>query len=487
SSNQFMPMLQNSLVSTTLATLISITIAFGLAWCLNRCRVKYKAVLTILFTLPMLIPSISHGMGLTILFGDNGIFTNLTGININLYGLVGIIMGATLYAFPVAFLMFNDMFSYEDYTVYEVAKVLGLSKFQQFIKITLPNLRKTLITCSFAIFTMIFTDYGVPLVVGGKYTTLPVYMYREVIGLLDYSKGAVLGVILLVPAIIAFVIDLYNKDNNSMGTLSKKYAIEKNPKRDIIANIVCIAAVLIIALPIVTYILLCFINKYPIDMSLTFNNIKEAMKLGVFGYLLNSLFIAMATALIGTAISYVCAFYTAIAKKEISSGILHFIALTSLSIPGIVLGLSYVIFFQGSIIYGTFVILISVNITHFFASPYLLAYNALSKFDDNLIDVAGSLGIPTLNLLKDVYFPSMYDTVLEMFGYIFVNAMVTISAVSFLANFKTMPIALLIPQFDSQSLIGAIAFISIIILLVNCMMKVLIHYLKTYYFKKGNV
>ena len=45
--------------------------------------------------------------------------------------------------------------------------------------------------------------------------------------------------------------------------------------------------------------------------------------------------------------------------------------------------------------------------------------------------------------------------------------MVTISAVSFLANFKTMPLALMIPQFDAQSLIEATAFISIINFIVN--------------------
>ena len=75
--------------------------------------------------------------------------------------------------------MLMDIFQYEDYTIYESAQVLGLSKVQQFLMITLPNMRKTLISVIFATFTLIFTDYGVPLVVGGKVMTLPVYMYRK--------------------------------------------------------------------------------------------------------------------------------------------------------------------------------------------------------------------------------------------------------------------------------------------------------------------
>ena len=135
-----------------------------------------------LFTLPMLIPSISHGMGLVLLFGDNGIISNLLHMKFFLYGYVGIILGSILYSFPVAFLMLNDTFQYEDYTTYEAASVLGLSKRQQFFTITLPNIKGPLISVVFSVFTMIFTDYGVPLVVGGKSITLPVYMYREVIG-----------------------------------------------------------------------------------------------------------------------------------------------------------------------------------------------------------------------------------------------------------------------------------------------------------------
>ena len=95
-SPQFGPMIVNSLVTTCAATLISVAIAWVLAWCVNRSNIRFKAVFSVLFTLPMLIPSISHGMGLVLLFGDNGLFTNWFGINIGLYGYKGIIMGSIL-------------------------------------------------------------------------------------------------------------------------------------------------------------------------------------------------------------------------------------------------------------------------------------------------------------------------------------------------------------------------------------------------------
>ena len=477
---QFGPMVKNSLIATSIATFISVVLAWALAWCVNRTNIRYKNVLSVLFTIPMLIPSISHGMGLVLLFGDNGLVTNLLGLNIGLYGYKGIIMGSVLYSFPVAFLMLTDVFQYEDYTVYEAANVLGLSKKQQFFKITIPNMKKSLISVIFSVFTMIFTDYGVPLTVGGKILTIPVYMYREVIGLLDFSKGAIIGVILLIPAVLAFVIDLKSDENGNESTVTKQYIVEANRVRDRLAYVFCGVAIVLMSFPLMAFAYLSVVKQYPIDMTLSMDNILQAFELGVGNYLLNSLTVALLSSIVGLVVIYATAYVTARSKKSLSTMTLHLISMISLAIPGIVLGLSYVLFFKSSWIYGTLIILVLVNIIHFFASPYLIAYNSLSKFNDKLEDVAAVMGVSRWRMLMDVYVPCTMESMAEMFSYLFVNSMVTISAVSFLANFKNMPIALMIPQFDAQSLIEATAFISILIFVVNAVMKFVVYLVKKY-------
>lgn len=471
-------MLRHSVIVTSIATMISITLALLLAWCINRSRMRWKGVFSVLFTIPMLIPSISHGMGLVILLGDNGILSNWLGIKIPLYGYLGMIMGSVLYSFPVAFLMLTDIFQYEDYTAYEAARVLGLSKAKQFWTITIPNIKKTLISTIFAVFTLIFTDYGVPLVIGGKIVTLPLYMYREVVGQMNVSKGAVIGILLLLPAVVAFALDLKQEETTNSSTITKQYVVLKNKRRDRFAYLFCIVTVIIISLPVLAFLYLSIVKQYPIDNRLSLNHIREAFQLGVGRYLKNSLAIALTTSFIGTTAAYGIAFLTARSKRTWTAQALHLISMVSLAIPGIVLGLAYVLFFRGSWIYGTLMMLVLVNMVHFFASPYLLAYNSLSKFNRNLEDVAATLGICPWRMLKDVYLKCTQKTILEMFSYIFVNAMVTISAVSFLADFRTMPLSLLIPQFDSQSLIESTAFISIIILTVNGLVKLAVFFLK---------
>ncbi len=479
SSQQFWPMLKNSVLTTLMATVISVVLSFFLAFLLNRSRIRFKSVFVVLFTIPMLIPSISHGMGLVLLFGDNGLLTNLFGLNIGLYGYPGIVMGSVLYSFPVSFLMFHDSFQYEDFTIYEAAGVLGLSKWKQFLTITLPSMKRTVISAVLAVFTMVFTDYGVPLMTGGTEMTLPVYMYREVIGMMNFSNGAVVGVVLLLPAVIAFLMDLKKSGSGvSNSTVTKTYQIEENKKRDIAVYIIFAVVLLLICLPILAFICLSFVKKYPIDMTFSLDNVHKLLSGGIGTYLVNSLAIALLTALVGTCFSYFSAYVTARSQKAVSNKALHFISMLSLAIPGIVLGLSFVFTFKNVPIYSTIFILVIVNIVHFFSSPYLLAYNSLSKFNSNLEDVSQTLGISRFRMLFSVYIPCTKATIAEMYSYFFVNAMITISAVSFLMNFRTMPLALMIPQLEAQSFIEGTALVSLMILAINLVEKAVVFFVK---------
>ncbi len=478
-SAQFLPMLKNSLVTTLIATVISVVLAFALAYVITRTNVKFKAAWMMLFTIPMLIPSISHGMGLVLLFGDNGIISNLLGISIDLYGYTGIVMGSVLYSFPVAFLMFFDSLQYEDFTTYEAADVLGMSKVRMFKTITLPSMKRTIVSAVLAVFTMVFTDYGVPLITGGTVMTLPVYMYREVIGMMNFSGGAVIGMVLLTPAIIAFLLDLKKSGNiGAVSTVTKPFKIAQNKARDVGAYCFLGLSLFLMCLPIFAFACLSFVKQYPIDMTFTLDNVKKLISGGIGMYFVNSVAVALLTAFVGTILSYFAAYCTARSGKRISNQLLHFISMLPLAVPGVVLGLSYVMTFKNMPLYGTIFMLVIVNIIHFFSSPYLMAYNSLTKFNPNLEDVAHTLGISRLRMLWAVYVPSTRYTIVEMYSYFFVNAMITISAVSFLVNFRTMPLSLMIPQLESQSFIEGTAIVSLLILGLNLIEKGIAFFVK---------
>jgi len=475
--------LLNSINISSIATLLTLFIAYLLAWSIQRTKIKFKEIISIFLVLPMLIPSISQGMGLVILFGNNGILTKLFDIRLSIYGKWGIVIGSVMYAFPVAFLMFSNVMKYEDSSPYEAAQVLGISKCRQLTAITFPYLRKPLISIVFATFTMIFTDYGVPIIIGGKYTTVPVVLFQEVIGQLDFAKGSVYGAVLLIPAGIAFLFDILNSDKSNSSFITNKFDLKKNKIRDTFAYVVCGVIISLLLLPILSFIILAFTKKYPTDLTATFDNVIKTLNLNGGKYLINSIIIAAMVSIIGTTMAFVTAYMTARMKTKFSM-YLHLIAITSTAVPGIVLGLAYVLVFKGSIIYGSLAILIMVNLIHFISSPYLMMYDSLNKLNENLESVGHTLGISRFKIIRDVILPQSKGTIIEIISYFFVNSMMTISAVSFLATTANKPIALMINQFEAQMQLENAAVVSIAILFINILIKILVYLIKRNILKK---
>ena len=477
---QTMPAILNSLKVTPVATVFSITLAFAAAWCVNRMGIRKRSIFDILLVVPMLVPSISHGTGLIILFGDNGIIKNQLGLNGSIYGFWGIVFGSMMYSFPIAYLMISDILRYEDSTPYEAAQTLGIPRKNRFFAITLPYLKKPMISVIFAVFTTIVTDYGVPLMVGGMYKTLPALMYEEAIHRMNYAKGSVFGLMLLLPAVIAFLFDLLSGKDRVGNTTVKPFGTDESKAKRIVACVILCIIVAAVLLPILSFLPVALSKNYPLDKSFSLSQFSYVMgsKNGL-EYLSHSLFVSVAVALVGTLFAMLCAYMTA-RNASPSLRILHLLSITSLAIPGIVLGLAYVLFFKASFIYGTFAIIILVNIVHFFASPYLMIYNSLRKLPPELEAVGATLGIGKVRLLRDVIIPQTAGTLCEMFAYFFINSMMTISAISFLTNYKTEMFSLMLPQFDaSQTSLAPPAIVAIIILFANLIMKGIIGLLKS--------
>ena len=474
SSPQFTSAIANSLTTALVATIISAALALAIAWAMERTDIRLKAFFSVAFVVPMLIPSISHAFGLVALLGRNGLVTKLLGLDITIYGFWGIVIGSIMYSFPIAFLMFSSILHYEDGTPYQAAEVLGIPRFRRLTGITLPFLKKTIISVFFAVFAMVITDYGVPLMIGGDVTTLSVLMYNKAAAMLDYDTGSVIGAVLLIPAVIAFVVDLLNPENAEASFVTNTVELEKSVGSKIISYILCIAVLICVLAPIVAFCCMVFATKYPVDPTFTLYHIEKTIGRGAGTFLSNSLIYAILTALFGTILAFISAYMTTRMKGALGKA-LHMVSLITMAIPGLVLGLSYVIFFHDQPIYGTLFIIVFVNSIHFFASPYLMMYNALGKVNPNLEAVGASLGISRIRIIFDVIIPKVKYSLYEMAVYFFVNSMMTISAVAFLAPPSPKPLALMITQFEAQLLMESAAFVSLLIFVINLVVKIIFY------------
>ena len=475
SDENFYSSIVNSLIYSAIGSVSAVILALIAAYFITRIHIKGKKWLVLLLTLPMLIPTISIGLGVRSLFGVNGFFDMMFGWKVDGLGFFDLIIGSIVFSFPVAFLLIYDALLYEDKSIYDAAETLGVHKFRSFFGITIPYLKTTLISAFFASFVLIFADYGLPMEVAGKVKTLPMYLYEQVLSMYQYGRGAVISLVLLLPAVVAFVFDVITKEESD--ATARKANILPSKSFNIAGLAIVILLGLILFIPSLAFIVISFVNRFPSDMTFTFNNYINAFSpyssVSIINFLINSLVIALLAGIFGTIVCYLAAYLSTRCTGKVGK-VLHFLSIATLAIPGLVLGVGYVFLFAGTRGWfaGTLAILIVVNIIHYFSSPYLLAKNSLSKINKNYETVADTLGISHFSLFFRVIVPNSLGTIIQMFSYLFINSMITISAVSFLYTYTTEPLAVAITTYENQAIWEMESVISTLILFINIVVKI---------------
>ena len=465
----FREAVRNSLIYTTASAVITTGLALLAAYLLNTAALRKKNLFVIALTLGMLVPTVSVGLGLRILFGTNGLIDLLFGAEIEVRGFAGLVMGSVMTSFPATFLILYDALHYEDKGPYDAASIMGIPRVSTFFRLTVPYLRIALISAFFACFTLIFSDYGIPMEIAGKVKTLPMYLYDQFMSSFQYGRGSIAGFVLLIPAVLSFVFDLIFKDQSSEKQ-ERLIQAEKGFSRTSAAvlGLLC----MILFLPQLAFISLSFIKSFPNDLRFTAEHIAGIFSnthgVGLTAYILNSLRLSFLTALSGTCFAYLLG-YLSVRKTGRMGKAIDLMALSTIAIPGLVLGIGYIFLFKGTngTFYGTMLILVAVNIIHFLGSPYLLAKNCLSKINSEYEVIGETLGISRGGIIRKVLIPSSMSTLVEMFSYFFLNSMITISAVAFLCSYDNQPLSILITTYEKNSNYEMQSVISLMILFLN--------------------
>lgn len=447
----------NSFYIAIATTIVAVTLAFLFAYALTRTAIAGKTFFRTLGMLPLYIPPLAHAIGLIYLFGNQGIITTgffdrLPGWDINLYGANGIIIGEVLYCFPQALVILITALSLTDARLYEAAEVLETLPWRTFSTVTIPSVKYGLISAIFVCFTLSFTDFGVPKVVGGDYNVLATDIYKQVIGQQNFSMGATISVFLLIPTVVAYIINriIQRKQNALVSAKAVPLQPKPNPLLDWIMFGFCCLVVAAALIVFGTIIFASLIKVWPYNFSLSLNNYDFA-GVGGGGYDANwnSIRMAFYTAVCGTFTVFIGA-YLVEKGKGIAwlRNVSYFLSTLPLALPGLVLGLAYVFFFNQQTIaipgtqyallnpfnflYGTMGILVLCNIIHFYTVCFLTANTALKQLDPEFEAVSASLSVPFYKTFWRVTVPMSLPAILEIGIYYFVNAMITISAIIFI-------------------------------------------------------
>ncbi|MEN8245391.1 MAG: putative 2-aminoethylphosphonate ABC transporter permease subunit [Thermodesulfobacteriota bacterium] len=467
--------IKNSFFISIISTLITVSLAFGFAYALNRSLMRFKGLFRIIAMIPILVPSLLPGIALVYLFGNQGMIKGLL-FGHDIYGPIGIVLGSVFFTFPHALIIITTALSISDARLYEAAISLRASKWKTFWTVTIPGARYGLLSASFVVFNLVITDFGLPKVIGGQYNMLAVDIYKQVIGQQNFEMGAVVSVVLLVPAMMAFAIDRYvqSKQVAQLTASSVPYEPKPNRKFDTICLLYCSMVAFFILILIIVCQYAALVKLWPYNLTLGLGNYNfNVMDGGGWASYGNSIQLALLTAFVGTIVVFSGAYMVEKIKGflVIRSGF-QFLAMMPMAIPGMVLGLAYIFFFNNpanplNTIYGTMVILVVCTVTHFYTVSHLTAVTALKQMDREFEAVASSLKQPFYKLMAKVTVPVCMPSILDISIYLFVNAMTTVSAVIFLYSPDTALAAVAVMNMDDAGDIAPAAAMGMMIFYTN--------------------
>lgn len=471
--------LRNSILISSVSAIITTILAFIMAYSINYTNLhpRYKKLIKSLAVLPMLLPTITYGFAIIYSFGKQGLITKILGRQLfDIYGVNGLIIGYVIYTVPISFMLINTIMGYVDKKFSIVSKIMGDSSFTTFRRTVLRPLIGTLAASFIQCFFLCFTDFGIPASVGGQVEVIATVLYNQMLGSIpNFNNGAVVAMIMLLPSIISIivlqVIDRYNVRYSKISIVE----IQKNKYRDVILG--ALSGLIIISLlsVFITIGVVPFVKGWPYDLTFTMQNFSNVFSdRSLISVYTNSIKVALLTAVFGTIMAFGTGLVTArsnLANK--AKLVIESIATITNTIPGMVLGIAYMLTFSGTSLRNTFTLIIVCNIIHFFATPYTMVRSTLMKMSLSWEKTAKLMGDNWIKTIIRVVMPNSLKTLLEVFQYYFVNAMVTVSAVVFLAGARTMVITTKIKELQHFAKFNEVFVLSLLILVTNIAAKII--------------
>uniref|UniRef100_UPI0035A6EDD4 putative 2-aminoethylphosphonate ABC transporter permease subunit n=1 Tax=Pseudomonas fluorescens TaxID=294 RepID=UPI0035A6EDD4 len=478
-SVSFRWLLGNSLATALAVVAIVLPLAYGFAYGLLRTCLPGKGLWRGLSLLPLLAPSMLPGIALIYLFGNQGLLRDW--IPDNIYGFWGIVLGQAIFTFPHALMVLISALALADARLFDAASSMGASPWHAFRSITWPGSRQGVFAAGCLVFTLCITDFGVPVVVGGDYQVLALEAYKAVLGQQQFGRGALIGLFLLLPALFSFAVDFWlrRRQRDAMSGRAQVYHPQPRRGRDaaflLLLALVC--AVLLGVFGMAVYSSL--VKFWPYDLSLSLHNYAFSDLPGGWLAYRNSLLLATSTALFGSALIFTGSYLLEKTRQNPLTQVLRLLCFIPMAVPGLVLGLGYVFFFNLPAnpmhgLYGSLALLVMCTVAHFLTTAQMTAAAALRQLDGEFESAALSLKVPLLRHFLRVTMPICLPALLDIVRYLFVSAMTTVSAVIFLYSPDSVVASVAVLNMDDAGNVGGAAAMSTLILLTSASVSLLL-------------
>ena len=428
--------LLNSLVVSAVSTALTVLVALILAYAVTRTTVPGKRFLSLMSLLPLISPPFLVSLAFILLLGRNGVITRALGLDWSIYGFHGIVIAQVFTFLPQAYILLANVLGNIDSSLEEAAENLGAGLVTTLRRVTLALARPGLASASLIVFILCMTDFGNPILIGGRYNVLATEIYAQVVGMNDFPSAAVMSVVLLVPCVLAYVANTYVVGRRSYVTVSAGARTTLRPTPPAVRwTLFALSGGIALAIAAI-YALIplgSVVRLWGSDWSLSLTHYGFGSTAEGAWPIWNSVKLALIAGVLGTILALLTA-YVVERRRAPGARTIAALGLLPAALPGTVIGVGYILAFNVPplLLTGTVWILVASVIFWKFPVALLAAVNTLKQVDPAIEEAAVSLGAGVVRTFARVILPLLTGTAFSIFVYFFVNGMVTVSAVIFL-------------------------------------------------------
>ena len=473
STTRYLKTFGRTMALGVVVAVISTFIGYVFAFTITRTNVPCKGFLKTIATLPILSPPFILSLSIIFLFGKQGIITKeLLGITGNdVYGMGSLVVVQVISFFPIAYMTLSGILSSIDASVEDAACNMGANRWRTFWTVTFPLSLPGIISGCLLVFIQSLEDFSNPATIGGDFTTLSVEVYQIINGTYDMRKGSVLALLMLVPAMVAFLLNKYWVNKKSFVTVTgkptqaRKLMNEAHIKWPLFAFCMLVAAVIILFYG--TVVFGSFVKTWGYDYSLTLDQYSRALQQG-WDSLKNSMVLGLIAALLGGLLGMVIAYITA-KRNYYGKRFIEVSSVLMFAVPGTVLGIAYILAFNTGflVLTGTAAILVIVFVFRNMPVAIESGTTTLLQIDNSIEEASTILGAGSGYSFRRITLPMLRNAFFSGIVYSFVKAITAVSAVIFLVsprwNLVTSKIYTL---FDQAKYSQAAAFVTMMVVVL---------------------
>lgn len=426
-----------SSISAGIASIFGGIIAYYMLFSSERVRKFYYYLLM----LTMISPPFIFGISYIMLFGRRGLITyRILGLHTNPYGLKGIVMLQLIGEISFATFMLYEIFKNFDYTLINASRALGASPWESLKRVVFPISVPAFLGTFFILFTKNLSDFGSAIIIGGRESTLATEAYLTVIGEGNMPKAAAMTLLLIFPALLAFLLykrillKKFSSFSVGKGMESKNISYSLPFGVKILFKVVAYLFVLVMFIQYSAIFFSGFYNYTSKGIEFTLEYI-EKFKLSSTRVFLRTIVYAFISGAISSTIGILISYYNRERNSYFFKGI-EFLGGLPYIIPGTFFGLGYILAFNSGIftLTGTATIVI-LNCAFRQISIGIKAGDSIfSTLNPNIEKAGRDLGASKMRILLDIIFPLLKPAFLISFVNCFIATMTTIGAIIFLVS-----------------------------------------------------